>query len=35
MCSEGKALAAKAEDPSSIPRTHMVEGEDQLQKVVL
>lgn len=34
-CWQMKALAAKAEDLSSIPRTHMLEGEDQLQKVVL
>ena len=30
-----KGLAAKTDDPSSIPRTHMVEEEDQLQQVVL
>lgn len=31
MAQRVKALAAKAEDPSSIPRAYMVEGEDQLQ----
>lgn len=30
-----KALAAKSEDPSLIPTTHVVEGEKQLPQVVL
>lgn len=30
-----KALASKPDDPSSIPRTRMVEGKSQLLNVVL
>ena len=30
-----KVLAVKPDDPSSIPRTYMVEGEDGLPQIVL
>lgn len=30
-----KEFTAKPEDPRSIPRSHLVEGENQLQQVVL
>lgn len=35
MIQLGKALAYKFDDPSSIPRTHMVGGESGLQQVAL
>lgn len=35
MAQQVQALAAKFDDSSSIPRTHVVEGEDQVPQVAL
>jgi hypothetical protein len=35
MAQGAKALAAKPSDPSSIPETHIVEGENELLQAVL